>query len=69
LRKAWCGIFFGATVKIWKVLLWVVIGIAGLDLVFGNTNKPVLPDFLGNVLTQGVDAVLIGLAVLLLVFL
>ncbi len=55
--------------KIWKVLLWVVIGIAGLDLVFGNTNKPVLPDFLGNVLTQGVDAVLIGLAVLLLVFL
>lgn len=52
-----------------KVLLWGVILVAGLDLIFGNTNKPLLPDFLGNVLTQGIDAVLIGVAVLLLIFL
>jgi len=55
--------------KIFKVVLWFVIAIAGLDLLFGNTDKPVLPDFLGNVLTQGIDAILIGIAVLLLIFL
>ncbi len=53
----------------WKVALWFVIAIAGLDLLFGNTNMPVLPDFLGNILTQGIDAILIGAAVLLLIFL
>jgi hypothetical protein len=52
-----------------KVLLWGVILVAGLDLVFGNTNQPLLPSFLGNMLTQGIDAVLIGVAILLLIFL
>lgn len=52
-----------------KVLLWGVILVAGLDLIFGNTCKPLLPAWLGNMLTQGIDAVLIGVAVLLLIFL
>lgn len=52
-----------------KVLLWGVILVAGLDLIFGNTDKPLLPAFLGNMLTQGIDAVLIGVAVLMLIFL
>jgi len=52
-----------------KVIAFLVIAVAGLDLLFGNTNQPLLPSFLGNVLTQNIDVVLIGIAVLLLIFL
>ncbi len=53
-----------------KVLLWGVILVVGLDLLFGNTSNPVLPAWIGNLLpNQTVDAVLIGVAVLLLIFL
>ncbi len=55
--------------KTWKLLIWLVIAIAGLDLIFGNTDKPLLPSFLGNVLTQNIDTVLIGISVLVLIFL
>lgn len=47
----------------------LLVGIAGVDLLFGNTNQPVLPDFLGNVLTQQWDIVLIAAGVILLIFL
>lgn len=48
-----------------KVIAFAIIGIAGLDLLFGNT-QPVLPDWLGNRLTQQWDLILIGLGVVLL---
>jgi hypothetical protein len=53
-----------------KVALWGVIVIVGLDLLFGATNTPVLPSWIGNLLpNQSFDAIVIGLAVLLLIFL
>lgn len=52
-----------------KVIAFLVIGVAGLDLLFGNTDKPLLPAFLGNVLTQQIDLVLIVAAVVGLIFL
>jgi hypothetical protein len=54
--------------KILKLLIYAVIAVAGLDLIFGNTNTPLLPAFLGNVLTQNIDVVLIALGVLTLIF-
>lgn len=55
--------------KIIKVLIYLVIAIAGLDLIFGNTNTVLLPSFLANVLTQNIDVVLIAAGVITLVFL
>ena len=55
--------------KILKLGIYAVIAVAGLDLIFGNTNTPLLPAFLGNVLTQNIDFVLIALGVLALMFL
>jgi hypothetical protein len=55
--------------SIFKALAIIAGAIGLLDLLFGNTNQPILPSFLGNVLTQNIDAVLIGAAVLVLVFL
>lgn len=54
--------------KILRVVVWFVIAIAGIDLIFGNTNTPLLPSFLSNMLTQNIDAVLIGVGVLVLIF-
>ena len=48
--------------------MWIaiaLIGIAALDLLTGNTDKPILPSFLGNILTQQWDIVLIIVGVLL----
>lgn len=50
-------------------LLWIailIIGIAGVDLLFGNTCKPILPSFIGNVLTQQWDILLIIAGVLII---
>lgn len=44
----------------------VLIGVGGLDLAFGNTNTPMLPAPLANLLTQNVDVVLIGIGIILL---
>ncbi len=41
----------------------VVIAVAAADLGWGNTPNPVLPAFLGNVLTQNLDLFMILLAV------
>lgn len=49
-----------------KIIGIALIAVGGLDLLFGNTNQPILPDFLANNLTQQVDAVLIGAGILLL---
>ena len=46
-----------------------VIVVALLDLLFGNTNQAILPSFLGNLLTQNIDALLIAAAVLAIIFL
>lgn len=46
-----------------------LIAVGGVDLLFGNTNQPVLPDFIANNLTQQTDAVLIGAGILLFFFL
>ncbi len=54
---------------IFKVIAFLLIGVAGLDLLFGNTDKPLLPAFLGNVLTQQIDLVLIAAAIAGLFFL
>lgn len=54
--------------KILKVFAVALIGIAGLDLLTGNSSKPVLPSFLGNMLSQNIDVVLIGIGVLVLIF-
>jgi hypothetical protein len=49
-----------------KIIAFGLIAIGGIDLLFGNTNQPMLPDFLANHLTQQVDGVLIGVGILLL---
>jgi hypothetical protein len=54
---------------IFKVIAFLFIGVAGLDLLFGNTDKPLLPAFLGNLLTQQIDLVLIAASIVALVFL
>jgi len=43
-----------------------LIAVAALDLLFGNTNTPLLPAFLANKLTQQWDIILIGAGILLL---
>ena len=55
-----------------KVFRWVGLGLAAvgmIDLFWGNTSQPVLPESIGNMLNQQVDAVLIlgGLGVFFLV--
>jgi len=45
-----------------------LIAVGGIDLLFGNTNQPVLPSFLANNLTQQTDAVLIGAGIFLVFF-
>ena len=54
--------------KIAKLLVYFVIALAGIDLLFGDTNTPLLPAWLGNILTPTIDAVLIGIAILALIF-
>lgn len=43
-----------------------LIGIAALDLSYGNTNTPLLPAPIANLLSQQTDVVLIGAGLLLL---
>jgi len=43
-------------------------GIAAADLATGNSNKPILPSFIANYLTQQVDIVLIAISAFLLLF-
>ena len=46
-----------------------LIAVGGIDLLFGNTNQPVLPAFIANNLTQQTDAILIGAGIVLIFFL
>lgn len=49
-------------------IIWIavlIIGVATVDLLFGNTDKPILPSFIGNVLTQQWDIILIAIGVLM----
>jgi len=50
------------------IIAILLIGVAGLDLATGNSNKPILPSFIGNYLTQQIDFVMIGIATFLLLF-
>lgn len=50
------------------VVILALIGIPVLDLMTGNSNKPILPASLGNVLNQQIDIVLIVLGVILFFF-
>ena len=43
-----------------------LLAVGGADLLFGNTNTPILPSAIANVLTQQIDLLLIGAGVLLL---
>lgn len=51
-----------------KYAAFALIAVGGVDLLFGNTNQPLLPDFIANKLTQQTDAFLIGTGILLLFF-
>ena len=51
-----------------KIAAFAFIAVGGVDLLFGNTNQPILPEFIANHLTQQVDAVLIGLGIVLLLW-
>lgn len=51
-----------------KIIALLFLGVGGLDLLFGNTNNQVLPDAVGNVLTQQIDLLLIAVGVYLLVY-
>lgn len=46
----------------------VLAGIGVLDLVTGDTDKPILPSFIGNFLNQQIDIVLIIIAAIMLLF-
>lgn len=46
-----------------------LIAIGGIDLLFGSTNQPLLPDAIANHLDQKTDALLIGAGILLIFFL
>jgi len=48
-----------------KWIALAAIGVGSIDLLEGNTNMQILPSALGNVLTQQIDLVLIGIGVLL----
>jgi hypothetical protein len=52
-----------------KIIAFALIGVGGLDLLFGSTSQPILPSFIANELTQQVDAVLIGAGLVLLFWL
>ena len=45
---------------------FALIAVGGLDLAFGNTNTPMLPAPIANVLTQQLDLVLIGAGVFII---
>lgn len=47
-----------------KILSILVIAVGAADLMLGNTEHAVLPDFLGNHLDQQSDVVLIGVGAL-----
>jgi hypothetical protein len=51
-----------------KSIAFSLIGLGGADLLFGNTGHAVLPDVIGNNLSQQSDAVLIALGTVLLLF-
>jgi hypothetical protein len=51
-----------------KIIALLFLGVGGLDLLFGNTNTPVLPDAVSNVLTQQYDLLLIAVGVYLLFY-
>lgn len=50
------------------ILPAVLVLVAGLDLVFGESKNPILPAALGNYLTQELDVVLLIVAALLFFF-
>ena len=49
--------------KKWVGAAFFALG--AIDLLEGNTDKTILPDFIGNVLTQQIDLAPIGVGVLL----
>lgn len=52
----------GAGMKGSMVFKWVGAGLVAIgliDMFWGNTSQPVLPEFIGNLLNQQIDAVLI----------
>lgn len=51
-----------------KIIALLLVSVGGLDLLFGNTNTPVLPASVGNVLTQQIDLLLIAVGVYLLFY-
>jgi uncharacterized membrane protein len=51
-----------------KIVAMLLLGVGGVDLLFGNTNHQILPDAIGNVLTQQVDLLLIAVGVYLLFY-
>lgn len=51
-----------------KIIALLLLGVGGLDLLFGNTNTQILPDAVGNVLTQQIDLLLIAVGVYLLFY-
>lgn len=53
----------------WVHIVAIILAAIGVvDLATGNTNKPILPSFIGNFLTQQIDIVLIAAAAFLLLF-
>jgi hypothetical protein len=51
-----------------KLIGLSILSIGALDLALGDTDKQVLPSFIGNVLTQQIDIVLIGIGILLMFY-
>lgn len=51
-----------------KIIGVAVAGVGALDLLFGNTNQPLLPAFIANSLTQQYDLLLIAVGVFLIFF-
>lgn len=51
-----------------KIIALLLLGVGGVDLLFGNTNTPVLPESIGNHLTQQIDLLLIAVGVYLLFY-
>lgn len=61
----WEVAVLGGSMKKWgwtHIVAVVLAGIAALDLTTGGTNKPILPAFIGNYLTQQIDIVLLAIA-------
>jgi hypothetical protein len=51
-----------------KIIALLLLGVGGVDLLFGNTNNQILPASVGNVLTQQIDLLLIAVGIYLLFY-